>query len=178
MKKAAGFSLIELLVVIAIVALLAAIAVPSYKSYSAKAKASNAIDVMGNVITRSMMFADTKGRFAYPADLGTSGYYSGGCSGCVSPAFIGSPAGVDSLYIHEWTQNSCGGSAQGKVGIITVYFNSSLTGTAFNYTWWLTRANGVVQATCISSESSMNIGKCLSTNSASALVSAACASAS
>ena len=48
MKKASGFSLIELMVVIAIVALLAAIAVPSYKSYVSRSKVAEINSMISN----------------------------------------------------------------------------------------------------------------------------------
>lgn len=175
-RQKSACSLIELMVVIAIVAILAAVAVPSYKSHVAKARAANVINLMGSVVQRSMIFAENVGRFAFPNDLGTSGYYSNsGCSGCVSPAFIGSPPGVSLLYIHEWTPNVCGGSDQGKVGQLYATFDNTLTGTSFTYTWWLTRVNGAVQVTCTSTDASMNVGPCLSTNSPNALITAACA---
>jgi type IV pilus assembly protein PilA len=42
-RRHAGFTLIELMIVVAIVAILAAIAFPAYLSYSAKTKISNAV---------------------------------------------------------------------------------------------------------------------------------------
>lgn len=46
--KAAGFSLIELMVVIAIVALLSAIAIPSYKDYVARSKIAEINSLIGH----------------------------------------------------------------------------------------------------------------------------------
>lgn len=43
MRRPAGFTLIELMIVVAIVAILAAIAFPAYLSYTSKTKISNAV---------------------------------------------------------------------------------------------------------------------------------------
>lgn len=47
MKKQAGFTLIELMIVVAIVAILAAIALPAYQSYTKRAKFTEVIAATG-----------------------------------------------------------------------------------------------------------------------------------
>jgi len=71
MKKAQGFTLIELMIVIAIIAILAAIALPAYSDYTIRAKVSEAIlaaDACKNSVAE---YYQAKGTL--PADLNASG---------------------------------------------------------------------------------------------------------
>lgn len=71
-RHAAGFTLMELMIVVAIVGILAAIAFPSYNSYIAKTRRAIAKSMLSQIANRQeQYFADNK---TYTADLSDLGY--------------------------------------------------------------------------------------------------------
>lgn len=56
MKRARGFTLIEIMVVVAIIAILAAIALPSYQSHLRKARRANAETFLSTVAARQQQY--------------------------------------------------------------------------------------------------------------------------
>jgi prepilin-type N-terminal cleavage/methylation domain-containing protein len=170
-----GFSLIELLVVIGIVGLLAAIAVPAYKNYTIKTKIAAAMHAAEPIMLAEFKHFATKGVFAWPNDIGFNGHYMGGCTGCISPAYAGSPAGLDYIYIGDVTYNFCAGLSTGRVGQFQLTFNNTLTGTAFQYNYDLLNIGGTISAFCVN-YGGPDVGTCLASNSGlrNAKISAAC----
>ena len=83
MKKNAGFSLIELMVVIAIIAVLAAIALPMYRGHVARTRSSEGSAALALVKTRQEAYRSTHFRYAaglselpgYSADIVDIGEY-------------------------------------------------------------------------------------------------------
>lgn len=57
MKKQAGFTLIELMIVVAIVAILAAIALPAYQNYVVRAKGAELVSAMSAAKTQAEVCA-------------------------------------------------------------------------------------------------------------------------
>lgn len=81
MKKAQGFTLIEVLVVVVIVAILAAVAIPSYQESLRKTRRADAKEALTRIAAAQERFFFTNNRYGTSADLGVSessaeGYYT------------------------------------------------------------------------------------------------------
>ena len=87
MNKQGGFTLIELMIVIAILAILLAIAIPAYQDYSARARASEGLNLAAAPkLAVSETFLSTGSLPASPAE---AGYSFGGATSLVSNITIG-----------------------------------------------------------------------------------------
>lgn len=66
-----GFTLIELMIVVAIIGILAAVAIPAYTDYTARAQASEAVELLGGLKTPVSEFIADKGYAPNTATLTT-----------------------------------------------------------------------------------------------------------
>jgi type IV pilus assembly protein PilE len=73
-RKAAGFTLIELMVVMATVAILASLAIPAYRQYVIRSHRSAAISQMMDLANREQQFLLTNRAYADSAALTANGY--------------------------------------------------------------------------------------------------------
>ena len=72
MKRARGFTLIEMMIVVAVIAVLAAIAFPSYNNYLRKARRADAQAALTDIASRQQQYLmDAR---AYAPDLATLNY--------------------------------------------------------------------------------------------------------
>jgi type IV pilus assembly protein PilA len=93
MKKQAGFTLIELMIVVAIIGILAAIALPAYQDYTARAQASE-----GPKLSSGLQ-----------ADIGVFLAENGAMAGVdADPGILASAAALDGKYVTGITVTAAG----------------------------------------------------------------------
>ena len=68
-KQQAGFTLIELMIVVAIIGILAAIAIPRYQDYTARAQATEALNLASGLKTEVAEYYSSEGKLPSLADL-------------------------------------------------------------------------------------------------------------
>lgn len=83
MKRARGFTLIEVMVVVVIIAILAAIALPSYNSYLRKGRRADAQAALTDIASRQQQYlmdarayADSTGTLNYTPQTSVSDWYA------------------------------------------------------------------------------------------------------
>lgn len=114
MKRTAGFTLIELMIVIAIVAILAAIAIPQYNDFTARSQLSEAVNLLGGLkVPIAEQFSNdvSAASCALPTNAVTSGKYVADIS--ASPA---TPCVITA------TMNSSGVSAKALSATVTITY--------------------------------------------------------
>lgn len=74
MKKAKGFTLIEMMVVVVIIAILASIAYPSYREYILRSNRAAAQSVMMDIANRQQQFLMANRSYSDKAGLTSSGF--------------------------------------------------------------------------------------------------------
>ena len=130
LRRAGGFTLIEVMIVVAIVGILAAIALPAYGDYVRRSKIVEATSNLSDMRTRMEQFF-----------LDNRSYLNGGACGVpnrtlASFAFVCAPGGGET-----WTITATGNSANGMGGFAYTLNERNVRATTSTY--W-----GVGSATC------------------------------
>lgn len=92
-SKAAGFTLIELMIVVAIIAILAAIAIPAYQDYVARAQVSEGFSLATGAKSAITVYYGDRG--IYPNDNAAAG--------------MAEPASISGKYVSSVTVDNMGG---------------------------------------------------------------------
>lgn len=110
MKKSAGFTLIELMIVVAIVSILLAVAIPSYNNQMQKSRRSEAKQVLSDVMLRQEKFRSNNalyGDVVAPPNgigpLGTSSYYNFALTSITATGYV-----VTATPTNAQVGDSCG----------------------------------------------------------------------
>jgi len=144
-----GFSLIELMVVISIVGLLSAIAVPAYYRYLVTARISAVTELVDHLVSQSILYSQTHGKFGSAMDLGY---------GTVTSNTIDNPTALTPYSAGYMTIDDYSGSTQcGRLG--SFYANLDVnalgmplsmadasTGISVECDWW--NNGGIIHKSC------------------------------
>ena len=129
MKKAQqGFTLIELMIVVAIIGILAAVAIPAYQDYTARAQATEAVELMGGLKTPLAEWYSDKG--AWPSSLASVGATTSG------------------KYTSAITISSSSNTAPGSITLQAMFAASNVNSNLTSKTVTLSTANGGSAWTC------------------------------
>jgi len=97
MRKAKGFTLIELMAVVIIIAILASIAYPSYRDYILRGKITEAVSSLSELRLRAeKWFADNRTYVGFNQVINGARYFTYACNPITATAFTCTASGIAS----------------------------------------------------------------------------------
>lgn len=137
MKKQAGFTLIEVLIVVAIIGVLAAVAVPSYNDYMTRGRIPEATSILGTKrVQAEQFFQDTRsyaGGMAACANEASAKYFDFSCAAVTATTYTIQAVGKGPMTGFTYTINESNQKSTTIAGV---------GGWTGNATCWVVRKGG------------------------------------
>lgn len=137
MKKQAGFTMIELMIVVAIIGILSAIALPAYSDYMIRGRIPQATSALSTKrVQLEQWFQDTRDYSTFPAATCAQGgnqFFTFSCPVLTATTYTIQATGVGSMTGFTFTINESNVRTSAVVGV------SGWTGNA---TCWIVRKGG------------------------------------
>jgi type IV pilus assembly protein PilA len=127
MKRARGFTLIELMIVIAILGILMAIAIPAYQDYTVRAKVTECVNALAASKTAYSEYRST--RTSFPSSFAAAGVETTATVFCNAPSHGGNSTSTASISVVAPSAST------GGAGPVTIILTATRNATSGDIQW-------------------------------------------